>query len=66
MDENKIRFSRNVTVHVTEKMARAYIKDGLEDFLDWLFSDNSFTISSYLSDREQDFEEFIVSGGAAQ
>lgn len=66
MDEKTDGFETTITFHINEQIARAYIKEGMEDFLDWMFKSYSFTISSYISDREQDFEEFVLSGGAAK
>lgn len=62
MDDLKF-FPKQVTVEVDEKVSRAYIKENLEGFLDYLFRSREYTAYEYISEHEEDVLEFMMSGG---
>ena len=64
MEEKVYRyFPKNVMVAATEQNARAFIKENVDNFLDWMFLSNEYTMSDYLDDNMENFAEFLLSGG---
>ena len=64
MEEKIYRcFPKTVRVEATEQNARAFIKENVENFLDWMFLSNEYTVSEYLDDNMENFSEFLLSGG---
>ena len=64
MEEKIYRcFPKTVRVEATEQNARAFIKENVENFLDWMFLSNEYTMSEYLDDNMENFAEFLLSGG---
>lgn len=64
MEEKIYRyFPKNVMVEATEQNARAFIKENVDNFLDWMFLSNEYTMSEYLDDNMENFAEFLLSGG---
>ena len=64
MDEKIFRcFPKTVRVDATEQNARAFIKENVDNFLDWMFLSNEYTMSDYLDDNMENFAEFLISGG---
>ena len=64
MEEKIYRyFPKTVRVEATERNARAFIKENVDNFLDWMFLSNEYTMSEYLDDNMENFAEFLLSGG---
>lgn len=64
MEEKIYRyFPKKVMVAATEQNARAFIKENVDNFLDWMFLSNEYTMSEYLDDNMENFAEFLLSGG---
>ena len=64
MEEKVYRcFPKTVRVEATEQNARAFIKENVDNFLDWMFLSNEYTVSEYLDDNMENFSEFLLSGG---
>lgn len=64
MEEKIYRcFPKTVRVEVTEQNARAFIRENVDNFLDWMFLSNEYTVSEYLDDNMENFAEFLLSGG---
>ena len=64
MEEKVYRyFPKAVRVEATEQNARAFIKEDMDNFLDWMFLSNEYTMSEYLDDNMENFAEFLLSGG---
>ena len=64
MEEKVYRyFPKTVRVEATEQNARAFIKENVDNFLDWMFLSNEYTMSDYLDDNMENFAEFLISGG---
>ena len=64
MEEKIYRcFPKTVRVEATERNARAFIKENVDNFLDWMFLSNEYTVSEYLDDSMENFSEFLLSGG---
>ena len=64
MEEKIYRyFPKTVRVEATEQNARAFIKENVDNFLDWMFLSNEYTMSDYLDDNMENFAEFLLSGG---
>lgn len=64
MEEKIYRcFPKTVRVEATEQNARAFIKENVDNFLDWMFLSNEYTMSEYLDDNMENFAEFLLSGG---
>ena len=64
MEEKIYRyFPKTVRVEATEQNARAFIKENVDNFLDWMFLSNEYTMSDYLDDNMENFAEFLISGG---
>ena len=64
MEEKIYRyFPKTVRVEATEQNARAFIKENVDNFLDWMFLSNEYTVSEYLDDNMENFAEFLLSGG---
>lgn len=64
MEEKVYRcFPKAVRVEATEQNARAFIKENVNNFLDWMFLSNEYTVSEYLDDNMENFSEFLLSGG---
>lgn len=60
-------FQRDVKVEITVQLLQRYIKDeALDDFLDYIAVDNPYILSAYLDHQEEDFTEWLLSGGGAQ
>lgn len=59
-------FPRNITIETTEKDAEKFIKENVDDFLDFMFKSNSFAVSEYIDEKESEFSDFILSGGAVE
>ena len=60
-------FPRKVQMDVTAQMVQKWIKDeALQDFLDYLTVANPCVLSGYLTERQELFEDWILSGGGAQ
>lgn len=60
-------FPRSVQLEVTAQLVQKFIKDeALQDFLDYLTVANPCVLSSYLTERQELFEDRILSGGGAQ
>lgn len=60
-------FPRDVKVEITIQLLQRYIKDeALDDFLDYIAVDNPYILSAYLDHQEEDFTEWLLSGGGAQ
>lgn len=60
-------FPRSVQLEVTAQLVQKFIKDeALQDFLDYLTVANPCVLSSYLTERQELFEDWILSGGGAQ
>ena len=60
-------FPRDVKVEITVQLLQRYIKDeALDDFLDYIAVDNPYILSAYLDHQEEDFTEWLLSGGGAQ
>ena len=56
-------FPRSVQLEVTAQMVQKWIKDeALQDFLDYLTIANPCVLSVYLTEREELFEEWVLSG----
>lgn len=56
-------FPKTIRVEATEQDARAFIKENVDNFLDWMFHSNEYTMSEYLDDQVENFTEFLLSGG---
>ena len=64
MEEKIYRcFPKPVRVEATEQNARAFIRENVDNFLDWMFLSNEYTVSEYLDDNTENFAEFLLSGG---
>ena len=64
MDEKIYRcFPKTFRVEATEQNARAFIRENVDNFLDWMFLSNEYTMSEYLDDNMENFAEFLLSGG---
>ena len=64
MEEKIYRcFPKTVRVEATEQNARAFIRENVDNFLDWMFLSNEYTVSEYLDDNMENFSEFLLSGG---
>lgn len=64
MDEQKtVWFPKRICVETTQQQARAFVKEGLEQFLDYIFQAYPYAVSYYIDDNMELFHEFIVSGG---
>ena len=64
MEEKIYRyFPKADRVEATERNARAFIKENVDNFLDWMFLSNEYTMSEYLDDNMENFAEFLLSGG---
>ena len=50
-------------MEATEQNARAFIKENVDNFLDWMFLSKEYTMSEYLDDNMENFAEFLLSGG---
>lgn len=59
-------FPKKVRLEVTEQDARDFVKDNVDNFLDWMFQSNGYTMSEYLDENMENFSEFLLSGGAAR
>lgn len=60
-------FPRSVQLEVTAQLVQKFIKDdALQDFLDYLTVANPCVLSGYLTERQELFEDWILSGGGAQ
>lgn len=60
-------FPRDVKVEITIQLLQRYIKDeAFDDFLDYIAVDNPYILSAYLDHQEEDFTEWLLSGGGAQ
>lgn len=59
-------FPKTVRLEVTEQNARDFVKDNVDNFLDWMFRSNGYTMSEYIEENMELFTEFILSGGAAE
>ena len=60
-------FPRKVQMEITAQMVQKWIKDeALQDFLDYLIVANPCVLSSYLTERQELFEDWTLSGGGAQ
>ena len=60
-------FPRKVQMEITAQMVQKWIKDeALQDFLDYLTITNPCVLSGYLTEREELFEDWVLSGGGAQ
>ena len=60
-------FPRSVQLEVTAQLVQKFIKDeALQDFLDYLTIAHPCVLSVYLAEREELFEEWVLSGGGAQ
>lgn len=60
-------FPRSVQLEVTAQLVQKWIKDeALQDFLDYLAVANPCVLSGYLTERQELFEDWILSGGGAQ
>ena len=56
-------FPRSVQLEVTAQLVQKFIKDdALQDFLDYLTVANPCVLSSYLTERQELFEDWILSG----
>lgn len=66
MEEKKtaIWFPKRICLETTEQQAEAFVKDGLDHFLEYLFQAYPYTVSNYIDDHLELFHEFIISGGA--
>ena len=56
-------FPKAVLVEATEQHATAFINENVDNFLDWMFLSNEYTMSEYLDDNMENFSEFLLSGG---
>lgn len=60
-------FPRSVQLEVTAQLVQKFIKDeALQDFLDYLTVANPCVLSSYLTERQELFADWVLSGGGAQ
>lgn len=60
-------FPRKIQMEITAQMVQKWIKDeALQDFLDYLTIANPCVLSGYLTERQELFEDWILSGGGAQ
>lgn len=60
-------FPRKVQMEITAQLVQKFIKDeALQDFPDYLTAANPCVLSSYLTERQELFEDWILSGGGAQ
>lgn len=67
MSDRYNQFPRDVKVEITVQLLQRYIKDeALDDSLDYIAVDNPYILSAYLDHQEDDFTEWLLSGGGAQ
>lgn len=59
-------FPKTVRLEVTEQNARDFVKDNVDNFLDWMFRSQDYTMNEYINENMELFTEFILSGGAAE
>lgn len=63
MEERVNFFPRKVSVEVSAKTCRDFIMDTcLDDFMDYMFAYNSFTMSAYLDEKMDLFQEYLDCG----
>lgn len=61
---NQTWFPKPINFPVSDRVARAYIKENIDQFLDFMFRTHGFTVSEYIDENLEQFCEFILSGGA--
>lgn len=61
---NNIYFPKKVSFELTDQAAKAFIKENIDGFLDFVFLAYPYTADGYLDDNQDELNEFILSGGA--
>lgn len=62
MGEAKL-FPYEIPLEITQGMAKAYIKNTLDEFLSELFQSREYAVYEYIMDHEEDVRDFVLGGG---
>ena len=67
MEERINFFPKKVVIEVSARTCRNFIMDTcLDDFMDYMFAYNSFTMSAYLDEKMDLFQEYLDYFGCAR
>ena len=56
-------FPHEIPLEITQEIAKAYIKNTLDEFLSVLFQSREYTVYEYITDHEEDVRDFVLGGG---
>lgn len=60
-------FPRKIQVDITVQLIQKSIREeALQDFLDFIVLENPYLLANYLDNQEENFSEWLLSGGGAQ
>lgn len=60
-------FPRKIQVDIAVQLIQKFIKEeALQDFLDFIVLENPYLLANYLDNQEENFSEWLLSGGGAQ
>ena len=60
-------FPRKIRVDITVQLIQKFIREeALQDFLDFIVLENPYLLANYLDNQEENFSEWLLSGGGAQ
>lgn len=60
-------FPQKISIEVTTQMMQKYIEDeAIQDFLDYIALENPYVLSTYLYHQQEDFTDWLLTGGGAQ
>ena len=62
MEKEKL-FPHQIGLEITQGMAKAYIKNTLDEFLSELFQSREYAVYEYIMDHEEDVRDFVLGGG---
>lgn len=64
MNNPNIYFPKKMDFELTAQVAKAFIKEDIDGFLDFIFLAYPYAADGYLDDNQDELTEFILSGGA--
>lgn len=56
-------FPHEIPLEITQEIAKAYIKNTLDEFLSALFQSREYAVYEYITDHEEDVRDFVLGGG---
>ncbi len=59
-------FPKRIVIDATESDAKKFIKENIDDFLDFIMKSKDYAVADYIDKKESEFSDFILSGGAME